>query len=139
MFFDFQRPGGSIIDGFTERSSSTDPYNCILSSKHPALVGHKNSVSADQESSLVLAVRRYVERTGDDSILSEVMDGRRVIERLADALEFVFRERWSERHGLAWNATAIDGGDTQPEEKWGVEMSAENHPAIGVYVNAMLP
>jgi glycogen debranching enzyme len=138
MFFDFQQTDGAIIDGFTRRTDSVDPYNYILSPKHPEMVGHKNTVETDQESSLVTGIRRYIGRTGDDSILHEIVDGRSVLDRLGDAIEWIYKERWSERHELAWNATTIDWGDCQPEHEWGVELDDDSHPALCIYTNAML-
>ena len=138
MFFDFQQTDGAIIDGYTRRDESVDPYNYILSPKHPEMVGHKNTVETDQESSLVIGIRRYIESTGDDTILGEIVDGRSVLDRLSDAIEWIYRDRWSEAHGLAWNATTIDWGDAQPEHEWGVEIDADTHPAICIYTNAIL-
>ena len=47
MFFDFQQADGAIIDGFTRRTDSVDPYNYILSPRHLEMVGHKNTVETD--------------------------------------------------------------------------------------------
>ncbi|MCX6971810.1 MAG: hypothetical protein NTV93_16875 [Verrucomicrobia bacterium] len=138
MFFDFQQTDGAIVDGYTRRDESVDPYNYITSPKHPEMVGHKNTVETDQESSLVIGIRRYIESTGDETILGEIVDGRSVLDRLGDAISWVYSARWSEAHGLAWNATTIDWGDCQPEHEWGVELDADSHPALCIYTNAML-
>lgn len=137
-FFDFQQPGGAIIDGFTLREASNAPYEYIVSEKYPELVGHKNTVESDQESSLVTAVRKYVQATKDDTFIEELIGEKSVIDRLADALEWVYRERWNTPHGLAWNATTLDWGDIQPEHSWGVVLDQNSHPAISIYTNAML-
>lgn len=115
-----------------------DAYNYIRCEKHPGLVAHKNTVETDQESSLVQAFSRYIARTGDNAILSEHIDGIPVFERLRIALEWVYSDRWSTSHGLAWNGTTIDWGDVQPEHDWGVELDENSHPAICIYTNAML-
>lgn len=137
-FFDFQQPDGGVIDGYTGRGESVEDYDYILSPRHPGMVGHKNTVATDQESSLVIAVRRYVEETGDAAFLEEPVDGLRVLDRLGRALDWVYSERWSEGLSLAWNATTIDWGDVQPEHEWGVQLSGDSHPAVGIYPNAML-
>jgi hypothetical protein len=138
MFIDFQQADGAIVDGYTRHDESVDPYNYITSPKHPEMVGHKNTVETDQETSLVIGVRRYIESTGDDTLLGELVDGRSVLDRLGDAIGWVYSARWSERHGLAWNATTIDWGDVQPEHEWGVELNADSHPSLCIYTNAML-
>jgi len=154
LFFDFQSEAGEIIDGYTGRKESVDSYNYILSGKHPELVGHKNTVETDQESSLVRGVRAYVEATGDLAFLESVVDGNTVLERLAMAIDWVYSNRWSAEYGLAWNGTTIDWGDGQPCRDWQVaedgsmlmperlpalvELNEDSNPALCIYTNAML-
>jgi hypothetical protein len=137
MFFDFQQPDGAIIDGFTARQESVDPYNYILCAKYPEMVGHKNTVETDQESSLVIGARNYIEASGDTGLLAHVVDGVTVLDRLERAVNWVLQHRWSDRHGLAWNATTIDWGDMQPEHAWGVKLDENSHPALCIYTNAL--
>jgi hypothetical protein len=136
-FFLFQLESGSIIDGYTGNEEGIHDYRFIRSPLLPHLKAHKNTVEADQESSLVQAVRIYVEKTGDRAFLHESIEGLTIIRRLGNALEFLLNERWSEAHGLVWNATTIDWGDVQPEHAWGVELDETSHPALGIYTNAM--
>jgi len=103
----------------------------------PTALAHKNTVETDQESSLVQAVGKYVSVTGDRSILDEAIAGRRVRERLAEALDYVLKERFDPTRGLIWGATTADWGDVQPEHSWGVELDESSHRAIDIYDNAM--
>jgi glycogen debranching enzyme len=103
----------------------------------PNLLGHKNTVETDQESSLVQAIYKYVGKTGDDSLLAEQVNGLTVRQRLAMALDYLLEHRYDEKHGLIWGATTSDWGDVQPEHSWGVELDASSHRAIDIYDNAM--
>ena len=136
-FFKFQGDDGGIIDGYTSKDASVDDYRFIRTPLCPDLNGHKNTVETDQESSLVQAVRIYVDKTGDQAFLETGVDGIAVIERMECALAFVRRERWTEKYGLVWNATTIDWGDVQPEHAWGVELDESSHPACCIYTNAL--
>lgn len=137
LFFQLQGDDGNIVDGFVHRSQANVGYAYIKKPGVPDYWGHKNTVETDQESSLVLAVRIYVERTGDQAFLDEVIDGQTVRRRLGRALEFLLAHRFSEPHGLLWGATTADWGDVQPEHEWGVELDASSHRAIDIYDNAM--
>ncbi|NQU22629.1 MAG: hypothetical protein HQ567_15240 [Candidatus Nealsonbacteria bacterium] len=53
------------------------------------------------------------------------------------ALEFLLKERYSEKYGLLWGATTSDWGDVQPEHQWGVVLDESSHRAIDIYDNAM--
>ena len=137
VFFKMQGDDGNIIDGFTlkkdidvdqpETSEQTLPY-----------VGHKNTVETDQESSLIQAVYKYVNRTKDNSILDEQVGDKTVAERMGWAMEFLINHRYSEKYGLLWGATTADWGDVQPEHDWGVNIDENTHRAIDIYDNAMM-
>ncbi|MCK4791597.1 MAG: hypothetical protein KAV87_48140, partial [Desulfobacteraceae bacterium] len=120
-FFEFQGADGNIIDGFIPGSEKM----------------HKNTVETDQETSLIQAVDKYINKTGDSSILQVTIDNRTVLDRMELALEFLLRHRYSEKYGLLWGATTADWGDVQPEEDWGVHLTENTHKAIDIYDNAM--
>ncbi|MCC5846453.1 MAG: hypothetical protein JJU29_00045 [Verrucomicrobia bacterium] len=152
-FFAFQQPDGSILDGFTPKGSSRDAYNFYTSDLLPDWLGHKNSVETDQESSLVIALKHYVHATGDVDFLHETVDGMTVMDRLERALNWMRTRRWSEPHGLVWNATTIDWGDGQAIRNWEedaqghpltperlpelTELNEQSHPALCIYTNAL--
>jgi hypothetical protein len=137
MFFRLQGDDGNIVDGFVPRSQANVGYTYIKKPSVPDFWGHKNTVETDQESSLIQAVRIYVRKTADPSILSEIVDGRTVLDRMESALEYLQLHRFSKKYGLLWGATTVDWGDVQPEHEWGVELDKNSHLAIDVYDNAM--
>ena len=137
VFFHFQPKNGNIIDGYIPAEKANVAYKYIKSPTMPNLLGHKNTVETDQESSLVQAVYKYVKKTGDYSILSEEINGLSVTRRLSIALNYLLEHRYDDGYGLIWGATTADWGDVQPEHPWGVELDSSSHLAIDIYDNAM--
>ncbi len=136
-FFKFQEPNGDVPDGYIPKERASVGYKYRRSAQAPQLLAHKNTVETDQESSLVLAVERYVRATGDQALLDELVNGKTVRQRLEMALDYVHTERWDPDHGLVWGATTADWGDVQPEHGWGVELDANSHRACDIYDNAL--
>ena len=136
-FFKFQEANGDIPDGYIPKERGSVGYKYRRSTLAPGLLAHKNTVETDQESSLVLAVRKFVTVTGDRSLLTEEVSGKRVLERLELALDYVLMERFDRERGLVWGATTADWGDVQPEHAWGVELDASSHRACDIYDNAL--
>ena len=122
-FFEFQGADGNIPDGFQKVNGS--------------YVTNKNTVETDQESSLIQAIYKYVQKTGDVSVLTVTIDGRTVLERMELALEFLLKNRFSEKYGLLWGATTADWGDIQSESDPGLNLDEKTHKAIDIYDNAM--
>jgi hypothetical protein len=137
VFFKFQLPNGDIPDGFIAKERAQVGYKYRASALAPAYLAHKNTVETDQESSLVQAVERYIEATGDRSLLGETVDGKSVLGRLGMALNYVRTERFDRDLGLVWGATTVDWGDVQPETPWGVELDDQSHRACDIYDNAL--
>jgi len=138
VFFRMQGEDGNIIDGFTPAEKiSKEETDFLYSPLEPRYAGHKNTVETDQESSLVQAVYKYIQLTGDSSILSEQIGNKTVAVRLADAMDFLMTHRYNQQYGLIIGATTADWGDVQPEHGWGVDLDANTHPAIDIYDNAM--
>ncbi|MDB4581615.1 hypothetical protein N9164_00545 [Draconibacterium sp.] len=136
LFFDFQGEDGNIIDGYTELDNEGG-YEYRYSETAPNYKGHKNTVETDQESSLILAIARYINVTGDKEILNEVKSGKTVIERCEMALNFLKEKMYSEKYGLIYGATTIDWTDVQPESSWGVFITEDTHWCVDVYDNAI--
>ena len=136
-FFKFQEANGDVPDGYIPKERGSVGYKYRRSVLAPGLLAHKNTVETDQESSLILAVRKFVTTTGDRSLLTEEVDGKRVLERLELALDYVLKERFDRDRGLVWGATTADWGDVQPEHAWGVELDASSHRACDIYDNAL--
>ena len=136
LFFDFQGEDGNIPDGYTEASIDVG-YDYIYSETAPDYKAHKNTVETDQESSIILAIARYIKATGDKQILFKEKNGKTVLERCEMALNFLKENMYSEKYGLLFGATTIDWTDVQPESKWGVFITEDTHWCIDVYDNAM--
>ncbi|MGF1584291.1 MAG: GH36-type glycosyl hydrolase domain-containing protein [Bacteroidales bacterium] len=137
VFFRMQGEDGNIMDGFIPIDNQTGGYDYILSENEPRYAGHKNDVETDHESSLIQAVYKYIQTTGDKDFLQETVNGISVAERLMMAVDFLLKERFSEEYGLIWGATTADWGDVQPEHEWGVFITDDTHFAIDIYDNAM--
>ena len=138
MFFKFQGPSGDMIDCYIAREPGKIEATDRTSPLAPGFVAGKNTVEADQESSLVQAVFKYISVTHDKSILDELIAGVSVRDRLGQALQYLLTERFDSTHGLVWGGTTIDWGDVQPESPRGVVLDASSHRALSIYDNAML-
>ena len=138
VFFRMQGDDGNIIDGFTPAEKIAKGETDFSYSKlEPRYAGHKNTVETDQETSLVQSVYKYIQLTGDKTIITERIGDKTVSERLDWAMEFLMKHRFNEQYGLIIGATTADWGDVQPEHGWGVDLDSNTHPAIDIYDNAM--
>ncbi|WP_157557874.1 hypothetical protein [Niabella aurantiaca] len=137
LFFKIQGTDGNIPDGAIHKKQANIGYQYRYSNLAPDWAAHKNTVETDQESSLVQAVKKYIDATGDKSILQEKIGGQTVLQRLEAALNYVMTDRWSKEYGLVKGATTIDWGDVQPEKGWGVALNDKTKWAIDIYDNAM--
>ncbi|MBB5351559.1 hypothetical protein HNR46_001796 [Haloferula luteola] len=147
----FQRSDGNIPDGVYHLNSPPE-YPAEATGLHTVDAGwrevithpeihdfqaFKNSVETDQESSLVLALKSYIDATGDRGILEEIVEGQTVKQRVTRAMDFLHRDRWSPEHHLIWGATTIDWGDIAPEDDPGAVLRGSSHRAIDIYDNAL--
>jgi glycogen debranching enzyme len=137
MFFKIQGSDGNIPDGIIDTSRAGVGYQYRYSPLLPGWAAHKNTVETDQESSLIQAVKKYIDVTGDRSILAVNIGGETVAARIEKALLYIMHDRWSDKYKLVTGATTIDWGDVQPEKGWGVAINDKTKWAIDVYDNAM--
>jgi hypothetical protein len=139
LFFHFQQENGEMLDGYVEREAFTwgDPHP-YESATAPGHIGFKNTVETDQETSLIQAIAKYIASTKDVSILDEDVAGRSVYDRLSASIDYLLRERYSEKHGLITGATTFDWGDIQVEGGAVVDVDELTHWSIDIYDNAML-
>ena len=138
-FFYFQGFDGNMVDGYEElpAGKGVDNYNQFARYDMPGYAFHKNTVETDQETSLVQAVYKYIQATGDQAILKDTVNGRSILNRLEFALDYLMQYRFNKKYGLIWGATTADWGDVQPSGPWGVKMDEYSTPAIDIYDNAM--
>ena len=137
LFWAFQAHDGGIVDGFVHKDGNLYLYDYIRSPQAPDYLAHKNTVETDQETSLIQAVHKYVTKGGNRHYLESEVYGKRVIDRMEDALRFIADVKTDSRYGLVTGATTIDWGDVQPEHEWGVVIDENTHHAIDIYDNAM--
>jgi len=138
VFCRMQGDDGNIIDGFTPAEKIGKGETDFSYSKlEPRYAAHKNTVETDQESSLVQAVYKYIQLTGDKPILTKKVGEKTVAERLEWAMDFLMQNRFNQQYGLIIGATTADWGDVQPEHGWGVDLDNNTHKAIDIYDNAM--
>ncbi len=136
-FFKFQAPDGNIADGYIRDREGLSGYDYRRTPLLPGLAAHKNTVETDQESSLIQAVYKYIQATGDRALLDEQIESRTIRQRMELALQFLLTERYDDTYGLLWGATTADWGDVQPEHPWGVAFDESSHKAIDIYDQAM--
>jgi glycogen debranching enzyme len=138
-FFFFQGFDGNMIDGYMEipKDKELNLYYRSVRYDMPDYAFHKNTVETDHETSLIQAVFKYIDTTGDKAILQEEINGITVLERLEMMLTWLMNHRYSEKFGLIWGATTADWGDVQPNHAWGVKFDESTVPAIDIYDNAM--
>ena len=138
-FLYFQGFDGNIIDGYQQigEDEHIDYYGRYERYDMPGYAFHKNTVETDQETSLIQAFYRYVKATGDRTLLEEMINGKKAIDRLEMAMEFLMKHRYNQTYGLIWGATTADWGDVQPGHPWGVKLDENSIPAIDIYDNAM--
>ncbi|HSY44025.1 MAG TPA: hypothetical protein VK811_08935 [Candidatus Acidoferrum sp.] len=137
LFFKIQGVDGNIPDGAIKSEQANVGYQYRYSDLAPGWAAHKNTVETDQESSLIQAVSKYIAATGDRSILTNEIGGCAVLERMDDALQYVRKQRWSDKYGLVIGATTVDWGDMQAQNGWGVAINDKTKWAISIYDNAM--
>ncbi|HEX8018982.1 hypothetical protein [Mucilaginibacter sp.] len=137
LFFKIQGKDGNIPDGAIHKEQANVGYQYLYSELAPGWAIHKNTVETDQESSLIQAVKKYIDVTGDKSILTDTIGGRTVIQRMDDAMNYIMKERWSAKYGLVIGATTVDWGDVQTQHGWGVAINDKTKWAIDIYDNAM--
>src|SRR5882672_9700013 len=137
LFFKIQGADGNVPDGAVKSDQANVGYKYIYSELAPGWAAHKNTVETDQESSLIQAVKKYVDATGDKAILKESIGGETVLARLDAALQYVLKNRWSEKYGLVTGATTVDWGDMQAQNGWGVAINDQTKWAMDIDDNAM--
>jgi len=97
----------------------------------------KNTVETDQESSLVLAAREIAR--DNPKWLGKVIKGKKIVERLDMALEWVWENRRDRKWDLITSGFTADWGDvenTYPDER-ALKLSDRSTPVFSIYTQAM--
>ncbi len=119
LFLVHQKNNGEIVDNI-DKYGKTD----------------KNTVSTDQESSLVLAAYEIFE--DDKSWIDKEIIKEKIINRLEAALEWVWKTKRDRKSGLILNGFTADWGDVErsyPDQR-AVKLSDISMPSISIYVQA---
>lgn len=103
--------------------------------------GHtgKNTTATDQEASAVQAAAHVSDLLGPDWLEKEI-HGRKIIDRLELALDFVFRHRFSTERGLIKGAHTADWGDVDAvdADEQAVEVDDRTHWTVDIYDQGMV-
>ena len=99
----------------------------------------KNTVEADQESSLVIAVAEYVDNSRNTPFLASKINDVSVLDRLGRALDYVWVHRRDPATGLVTSGHSIDWGDVSIEQggQKAIYLRPQSHLVAGIYTNAM--
>jgi len=135
-FMLMQDASGSILDGYVEKGFN-DQVNEFTFDAVKNYTGHKNTVETDQESSLILAICKYVNKYNCPEFLKSDVGGISVAGHIEAAMNFLLTERFDKAHGLIWGATTADWGDVQPENEVGVILDSNSHLCLDIYDNAL--
>lgn len=137
-FLYLQQPNGEIVDGYALKGHVTWGDPNIYTSPYDTLhVGFKNTVESDQETSLIQAINKYITIVHDTSILYEEIAGMPVLAHLGRSLDYLLKNRYSEKYKLLTGATTQDWGDVQIEGGAVVDVDVNTDWAIDIYDNAM--
>lgn len=138
IFFKLQQPNNESIDGYVVKKDFNwgDP-NIYLSDLDSIHVGFKNTVETDQETSLIQLVGKYIRKTGDKSILTEVIGDKNVYTRMEMMIDYLMKEKYDEKYGLLTGALTSDWGDVQANDDGLVDINENTVYTIDIYDNAM--
>ena len=140
VFFRLQGDDGNVIDGFIPKEKAVDVeggYTYIYNDLEPTYCGHKNTVETDHEASLIQAVYKYIQKSGDKEFLNEKIGDKTIADRMEWSMDFLLNHRWSKEHGMIWGATTSDWGDVQHCHPWGVYITEDTKYCVDIYDNAM--
>ncbi len=112
-----QRPDGQLWDWIASGEPAVFRVNAprveeVHRAKATVLSADKNTTASDQEASAIDAAGQVFTLTGRREWLTGPVEGRRLLDRLDAALEYVWREKRHE--GLVTAALTADWGDVSP-------------------------
>lgn len=138
-----QRPDGQLWDWIAAGDAAPFKVDApragqVYRAGGVVLSADKNTTATDQEASAVESAAQVFAFTGDREWLRKKVVGRRLVDRLDAALEWVLRERLSAR-GLVTGALTADWGDVSPAHRdQGAIYRDDETPVVeGLYVSVM--
>lgn len=138
-----QRPDGQLWDWIA--AGDPAPFKAdapragqVYRAGGVVLSADKNTTATDQEASALESAAQVFAITGDREWLRKKVGGRRLVDRLDAALEWVLRERLSGR-GLVTGALTADWGDVSPayRDQRVIYRDDETPVVEGLYVSVM--
>jgi len=94
-------------------------------------------ITADNESSFVQAISKYVACTHDESFLQERVNRVSVLDHMSAALKYLEHSAMDRRYGLITAATVIDWGDVDQEMSGSGTVTTATNISAAIYPNAM--
>ena len=138
-----QRPDGQLWDWIAAGEAGPFKANApragqVYRAGGVVLSADKNTTATDQEASAVESAAQVFAITGDREWVRKKVVGRRLVDRLDAALEWVLRERLSAR-GLVTGALTADWGDVSPvyRDQRVIYRDDETPVVEGLYVSVM--
>jgi len=140
-----QQPDGSLYDwiaagpasGFRQWAPHAED---VFKAGTTVISADKNTTEADQETSAIDAAWRVWRLSGDAAWLRKDVRGRRLLDRLHDAAQFLVRRRLHRESGLVENALTADWGDVSPvyADQRAIYADPRTPMVLGLYTNALL-
>lgn len=138
VFFGLQQDNNEMIDGYVLKGEfNWDDPDQYFSDAAPEHVGFKNTVETDQETSLIQLIGKYIRKTGDKSILKEVIAGKDVYTRMELMIDFLMTQKYNLEHGLLIGGLTADWGDVEANSDYPVDLNSQSTMTIDIYDNAM--
>jgi hypothetical protein len=139
-----QRPDGSLNDWVAAGEAArftADAPRAMEVYRGPGVVisADRNTSESDQESSAVEAAAQVFAITGDRAWLARPVAGRRLLDRLEAALQFVGSRRFDAGRGLVTAAFTADWGDVTPvhADQRAIYLDEATPKVAGLYASAM--
>ena len=138
-----QKPSGALYDWIASGAVEHFPYapqvEEVYRDGEHVLSADKNTTEADQEASAVAAATVF-DILGEESWLTQQIEGLSLIDRLDIALQHVTSERFDSGVGLVVNALTADWGDVSPTyaDQRAIYLDDATPQVAGIYTNALV-
>ncbi len=139
-----QKRSGALYDwiasGAIEHFPHAPQVEEVYRDGEHVLSADKNTTEADQEASAVVATAMVFDIIGEESWLTQHIEGVALIDRLDLALQYVISHRFDPDLGLVVNALTADWGDVSPTygDQRAVYIDDATPRVAGIYTNALV-